>query len=145
MPEGNQAITSMIRWGMAAFYALLTVIGVWWLVLFNRSRTKDYFGRQEPVSERARPLSVSVIAWCLLVGAACMVPSLIFRFPAVLFGIFLTGWVTLAVYTAFAAAQIYLGTGLLHLREQARVGAIGYFCFGAVNSAVSLVRRITRS
>ena len=37
-------------------------------------------------------------------------------------------------------AQIYLGTGLLRLQERARVGTIGYLCFGAVNTTVSLVR-----
>ena len=129
----------VVRLGMAAFYGVLTSIGVWWLVLFNRSGTKEYFAGQGPVSESARPLSISVIAWYMLVGAAFMVLAAILRFPAVLFGAVLTGWVTLAVYGVWAAAQIYLGTGLLSLQQGARVGSIALFCFAAANGAVSML------
>src|SRR5262249_19651119 len=76
----------------------------------------------------------------LLIGVPFTASSAIFRFPAILFGIVLTGWAALALYAACAAAQIYLGTGLLRLREKTRVGTIGYLCFGAVNNAFSLVR-----
>src|SRR5262249_334438 len=115
--------------------------GVWWLVLFNRSRTKEYFaGQLVPASESVRPLSVTVIAWCLLIGVPFTASSAIFRFPAILFGLVLTGWAMLALYVACAATPIYLGTGLLRLRERARVGTTGYLCFSSVNTAVSLVR-----
>jgi hypothetical protein len=134
-------VMPMIRLGMAAFYVVLAAIGVWWLVLFNRSRTKEYFaGQVVPASERARPLSVSVIAWFLLISGALTASSAIFRLPAIMFGIVLTGWATLPLCAAYAAVQIYLGTGLLRLREGARVGTIAYLCFNAVNTAVSLVR-----
>ena len=89
-------VMPMIRLGMAAFYVVLAAIGVWWLVLFNRSRTKEYFaGQVVPASERARPLSVSVIAWLLLISGALTASSAIFRLPAIMFGIVLTGWATL--------------------------------------------------
>jgi hypothetical protein len=134
------ALMPMLRLGMTAFCGALAVIGVWWLVLFNRNRTKEYFAGQEPASESARPLSVTAIAWFLLIGVAFTSSSAIFLLPAILFGIVLTGWASLALYAACAAAQIYLGTGLLRLREGARVGSIAYLCFSAVNNTVSLVR-----
>ena len=138
MPQSD--VMPMIRLGMAAFNVVLAAIGVWWLVLFNRSRTKEYFaGQIVPASERARPLSVSVIAWFLLISGALTASSAIFRLPAIMFGIVLTGWATLPLYAAYAAVQIYLGTGLLRLREGARVGTIAYLCFNAVNTSVSLV------
>lgn len=58
----------MVRLVIAAFYGVLTAIGVWWLVLFSRSRTKEYFAGHGPVIESARPLSISVIAWYMLAG-----------------------------------------------------------------------------
>ena len=109
-------------------------------MLFNRSHSKDYFDAPELVHERVRPLSISVTAWCLLIGAASMIIAAILRSPAMLFGIILTGWVALVVYAALAALQMYLGTGLLHLHEKARIAAIVYFCFGFVNLVVSLMR-----
>jgi hypothetical protein len=138
-PGGKNALTSIIRWLVAAFYGVLTAIGVWWLVLFNRARAKEYFGGQETASESARPLSVSVIAWYLLISAAYVVPAAIFRLPAMFFGIVVTGWATLTLYGAFGVAQVYLGAGLLNLRENARVGTIAYFCFGAANCMVSMI------
>ena len=135
----SAAIMPVVRLGMAAFYGVLTAIGVWWLVLFNRSRTKEYFAGQGPVIESARPLSIGVIAWWLLAGGAFMVVAALLRLPAMLLGAVLTGWVTLVVYGAWAAVQIYLGLGLLSLRQAARVGSIAFFCFGAANCAVSML------
>jgi len=140
-PQHNVgALMPMLRLGMTAFYGVLVVIGVWWLVLFNRNRTKEYFAGHEPASESTRPLSITVIACSLLIGMAFTASSAIFLLPAILFGVVLTGWASLALYGACAAAQIYLGTGLLRLREGARVGTIAYLCFGAVNNTVSLLR-----
>lgn len=130
----------MVGWAAAALYAAATALGVWWLVLFNRSRSKEYFAAHGPVGEHARPLSVSVIAWCLLVGAAFMAIGAAFGSPAMLFGTILTGWLALVVYGAFAAVQMYLGRGLLHLEGKARIGAITYLCFAAGNATVSLMR-----
>ena len=131
--------TEMAGWVAVGFNGVLAALGVWWLALFNRSRSKEYFDVQEPVHERARPLSISVTAWCLWIGAAFMIIAAVLRSPAMLFGIILTGWVALVVYAALAAVQMYLGTGLLHLHEKARIAAIVYFCFGCVNLVVSLV------
>ena len=47
---------------------------------------------------------------------------------------------TQALYSACGAAPIYLGKGLLHFEERARVGTIGYLSFGVVNTTVSMVR-----
>ena len=131
--------TEMAGWVGVGFNGVLAALGVWWLGLFNRSSSKAYFDSQAPLHERARPLSISVTAWCLWIGAAFMITAAILRSPAMLFGIILTGWVALVVYAALAAVQMYLGTGLLHLHEKARIAAIVYFCFGCVNLVVSLV------
>jgi hypothetical protein len=127
-----------IRWGMIGFYGVMAAIGVWWLVLFNLSSTQEYF-RQDASSEaQGRPLSVSVIGWYLVIGAVFCAASAVFRMPAIVLGAVIAGWGGAAVYTVFAGVQIFLGTGLLHLEEQARVGTIGYFCFAALNSALTL-------
>jgi hypothetical protein len=68
-----------------------------------------------------------------------MVLTAILRLPALLFGVVLTGWVALAVYGVWAAAEIYLGTGLLSLQHRARIGSIALFCFGAANGVISFV------
>jgi hypothetical protein len=128
-----------IRWGMAGFYGLLAAIGVWWLVLFNLRSTKEYFLQEATSAPSARQLSVSVIGWYLLSSSLFLAVPMVIRLPAFVFGAVVTGWVGLAFYAVFAAAQVVLGAGLLRLREPARVGAIVYFCFGALNGVVTWV------
>ena len=128
------------RWGIAACYGTLAVIGAWWLVLFNRGVAKQYFAAREPAPESARPLSIGIIGWYLLIGAAGSALAAVVRMPAVLFGLIVTGWSAVAVYTALMAIYIYLGAGLLRLRERARLWSI--VCFGAVaaSQVVTLAR-----
>lgn len=138
-PNITPGMMAAIRWGMAGFYGLLAAIGVWWLVLFNLRSTKEYFLQEATGAPPARPLSVSAIGWYLLISSLFLAVPMVIRLPAFVFGAVLTGWAGLAVYAVFAAAQVVLGAGLLRLREPARVGAIVYFCFGALNGVVTWV------
>ena len=134
-----------IRLGIAAFYGAMTLIGAWWLLLFNSSRAKHYFsesGTGIPAgvpSESGRPLSISIIGWYLLISTLFTATAAILRVPGMLFGAVLTGWVALAVYTVFTAVNLYLGSGLLQLQEPARVGSIVYFLIVAANSVVTVL------
>ena len=128
------------RWGIAASYGALALIGAWWLVLFNRGATKQYFAEREPARENARPLSVGIIGWYLLIGAAGAVVGALVHVPAVFFGVLVTGWLKLAICAALIAAGIYLGIGLLRLHERARLWSIMYFCGLAANSLVTAAR-----
>ena len=139
-----------IRLGIGAFYGAMTVVGVWWLLLFNSSRGKQYFaesgagisGTGIPAGvppEDGRPLSISIIGWYLLVSTLFTAIAAILRLPGMLFGAVITGWVALAVYTAFTAVNLYLGTGLLQLQEPARVGSILYFLIVVANSVVTVL------
>ena len=136
-PSVTPGMMAAIRWGMAGFYGLLAAIGVWWLVLFNLRSTKEYFVQEATSAPSARPLSVSVIGWYLLISSLFLAVPMVIRLPAFVFGAVVTGWAGLAVYAVFAAAQVVVGAGLLRLREPARVGAIVYFCFGALNGVVT--------
>ena len=129
-----------VRWGIAASYGTLALIGAWWLVLFNTRATKHYFAEREPARESARPLSIAIIGWYLLIGAAGTALAAVVRMPAMLLGLIVTGWSALAIYAALTAAVIYLGAGLLRLRERARLWSIVYFCAVAANSLITAAR-----
>jgi len=137
-PGVGQHAMETIRWGIGGFYGVLAAIGVWWLVLFNLGSTKVYFAQYAPGEPSARPLSVSIIGWYLLISALSLAAMAVLRLPAFVFGAVITGWGGLAVYAVLTAAQVFLGTGLLRLREPARMGSIGYFCLMALNSAVTM-------
>ena len=139
-PNVSASFMEKVRWGIAAFYGALALIGAWWLILFNSGSTKQYFAEREPVLESARPLSISVIGCYLLIAAAgTALAAAAFR-VAVLFGFIVTGWSAVAVYAVYVAAGVYLGIGLLRLHERARLWSIVYFCALAANTAISLTR-----
>jgi hypothetical protein len=111
-------------------------IAVWWLIQFNTQSTKAAFA--SPISELAspRPLSIAIIAWtCLVGGATCLFP-LLMRSPAFLFGMMFNGWSAGLIYAFLGVAQLYIGKGLLDLRERARVLAIAWFGLSFVHLGV---------
>src|ERR1051326_7718012 len=133
-----------IRVGIAVFYGVMTVIGAWWLVLFNSNRGQQYFAvspadSRAAASENGRPLSITIIGWYLVTGTLFTAIAAILRVPGLLFGAVLTGWVALAVYTALTAVNLYLGTGLLQLQEPARLGSIVYFSLVAANLVITML------
>jgi hypothetical protein len=65
---------------------------------------------------------------------------ILIRTPVFLFGAVFNGWTAGVIYAFFGALSLYMGKGLLDLRERARVVAIGWFGFSFVHmSLVTLV------
>jgi hypothetical protein len=138
-PDVDPRVAAFARVSIVAFYAAFTAVGAWWLVLFNRQSVKRYFAEAGPVAETARPVSISIIGWYLIVAAFGTALCGVFRVPTMLFGAVVTGWTTLAVCTVLTAANLYLGAGLLQLDEQARSWSIVYFAaIGANGLAMAI-------
>jgi hypothetical protein len=139
-PEINAGTERIVRRTMTVMFGIPLAIAVWWLIQFNTRSIKAAFA--SPVAEPAssRPLSITVIAWSSIIGAAgCLFPILA-RLPVFLFGAIFNGWIAVVIYAFFGALSLYIGKGLLDLRERARVLAIGWFVFGFVHmSVVTLV------
>jgi hypothetical protein len=139
-PEMTAGTEHIFRRVVAVMFGIPLAIAVWWLIQFNTQSTKAAFA--SPIAESAspRPLSITVIAWASIVGgASCLFPMLT-RTPAFLFGAIFNGWIAGVFYAFFAALSLYIGKGLLDLRERARVLAIGWFGFSFVHlSFITLV------
>jgi hypothetical protein len=141
-PAGNQAIPmDRIRSVALVVYAVPSLIGIWWLVQFNRAATKAAFGEGGGAlpalgGPAGRPLSVTIIGvWLVVSGALTIVPALS-GMPALVFGAVLTGWSAALAYAVIAAVQISAGSGLLKLHETARLLSIAWFVLGVANLAV---------
>jgi len=119
------------RIGIGGFYLCLGLIGVWWLYLFNKRTVKEQFRGIGGAS--ARPLSITVIAWMLLLGAGACVLALASRGPAMICGLSLTGWKGALAFLCMGAAELYLGLALLKLKPLGRILAICFLVFGIVN------------
>jgi hypothetical protein len=125
---------------IAVIFGVPLAIGVWWLIQFNTQSTKAAFA--SPIAEPAsrRPMSITVIAWALIVGGGSCLFLILTGVPVFLFGAIFNGWIAGVIYALFGALSMYMGKGLLDLRERARVVAIGWFAFSFVHmSLVTLV------
>jgi len=152
----DPAIVSGVRAGIGVFWLLVLGMSVWWLVYLTRPKVRGQFqlsSTQQQSSSQinqpaeglstataappsGRPLSITIIAWLLLAGSL-LIPLGLFLHPvAILFTKMLTGWSAMMLLLVLAALQLFLGVGLLKLRERARIAAIAYYAFTFANTCV---------
>ena len=74
-----------------------------------------------------------------LAGAASCVLGILTRTPAFLFGVAFNGWSAGVIWAIFGALSLFIGKGLLDLREEARILAIGWFGFSLVHTSLVML------
>jgi hypothetical protein len=121
---------------IAVTFGTPLAIAIWWLIQFNAQSTKAAFTSAVTETGSRRPLSISIIGWTGVIGGAATFLWIPVRLPAFLFGATFNGWSAGVVYGLFGALLLYIGKGLLELRERARLLAIGWFVFGFVHTCV---------
>jgi hypothetical protein len=138
-PEFSASTRRTARLTMALMFAIPLVIGVWWLIQFNAPSTKAAFASPIAGAASPRPMSITVIALMTLVGAASCILGILTRTPAFLFGSTLNGWSAGVVWAIFGALSLFIGKGLLDLREEARILAIGWFGFSLAHTSLVML------
>jgi hypothetical protein len=156
-PNSSPSVMMAMRMTMGGFGAVMCGIGVWWVVFFNREKVRLQFEQFSPVpaiggyvqtypSDQTtpvvtnrplvakRPLSITIIAWLLLIGGLFTPLNLVLRLPAILFTRLLTGWPAALYFVCFAGAQLGIGIGLLRLKPWARTAGIAYYFFTLFSS-----------
>jgi hypothetical protein len=129
-----------IRRLMAGMFGIPLVIAIWWLIQFNTLSTKAAFASSIAGPASARPVSITIIAVACIFGGVSSLFAILARAPALLFGTSFNGWTAGVIYALFAAISLFIGKGLLDLREEARILAIGWCGFWLVHgSLVTLV------
>lgn len=84
----------------------------------------------------ARPLSISIIAWFMLVSCLFIPLTFFIHPPLALFLTILTGWQSSVFMLISGALNVFIGIALLKMKPVGRLIAIGYFVFGMLNVAV---------
>jgi len=125
---------------MGAMFGIPVAIAIWWLIQFNTPSTKAAFASPLAETESPTPLSITIIGWMYLLGGGSCLLLILLRQPAFLFGAIFNGWTAGVFYAFMGALSLYIGKGLLDLRERVRILAIAWFGFWFVHvSLVSLV------
>jgi hypothetical protein len=132
MPAGSG---EGFRWGVGVLFAIPLALSIWWLLQFNAPSTKAAFASSAADSGFTRPASITIIAWMMIAGGLSCVFAIFARAPLFLLGVTLTGSTAGVVYAVFGALALFIGKGLLDLREEARILGIGW-------SAVTIVHMV---
>ncbi len=133
----TQATFRIVFAGMAFFYGILCMVGVSWLVYFNREKTRAVFANTlGEVVESRRPFLITVIAVFSMIGAVGCVMVSFLPIPGVLFGLILTGWGKVALYLAIGALEAAVGIGLWRLEEWGRRLAMVMMAIGVAQTAL---------
>jgi hypothetical protein len=141
MPSNTTAgMQHTFRMVIAAMVGIPLAIAVWWLIQFNTQSTKAAFASSIPEAAPLRPLSITIIGWWIIVGSVSCLFLILARMPVFLFGAIFNGWTAGVIYLLLGALSVYIGKGLLDLRERVRILAIAWFAFSFVQlSLVTLV------
>ncbi len=147
-------LMTVVRFVMAGLYALLALLGGWWIYFFNSRPIRESFRSPDSAASAGapavfaptalsaspkRPVSITIIAYLALVGA-CMFPILrVLNLPLTFLGFFYTGWKASLIVIGYMTVQFLMAYGLLKLEMWGRSLAIYYFNFAIFNAIISVI------
>ncbi|HTD96193.1 MAG TPA: hypothetical protein VK627_04670 [Edaphobacter sp.] len=138
---------------MALFYAIVAAIGIAGLVYFNRAAIRALFiGAADyplgpthlipPYGKPSRfahvPTAITIIACLDFVSTVICAVMAFVPFPAFFLGFILTGAGAHTLYLALAILSGFLGYGLLHLDNRARIATLSLLGLGFLNMGLTL-------
>lgn len=131
-----------IKLGVGLFEGSLAALGAVWLYFFTRKKVRTQF-RGETTDDLTasgsskRPLSISIIAWILIVSGICgglgAVLLMALQFPMFLGGYVVTGARASVVIAVWCVTEFCAGVGLLRLKSWGWVLAVVTLSAGALN------------
>lgn len=130
------------RMAMLAFDAAWLIGGTGFLFFFLRPKTAEQFNGSGPaVAHATRPLSITIIAWLMIVSGVFMLPwpSFSLNLPAFFLGITFGGLASKLFYLAYMTAYVAVGVGLLRERPVALTAAIVLHALALINSLTMAV------
>ena len=130
-----------------AFIVVSTIIwlalagpSAWWLYYFTRRSVKEQFLTGAQIDQARRgPLSVTIIAWLLTVGACLGSLVLFMPYPVFMFGMAFTGWTARLVIALFNVSGLLAGVGMLRWRAQAHTLALCIYGCGLLSTILTLI------
>jgi hypothetical protein len=115
-------------------YLFLGGLGVWWLRYLTRHPVRVAFlGEAGAALPRRGPLSVTIIAWVMLVSGCLWPLVFVLTYPIMLFGVLLQGWEARLAIALLGIVTLIAGAGLLRWRAGAYPLAMGLLIVGGLN------------
>lgn len=130
-----------VRIAVIVFYIICALVGAAAAWYFARASTAAQFnGGGADVTPPSRPISITIIAWLMIVSGVLMMPSvLLMRLPALLMGLILTGMAAKTFYALYTVAYLVIGIGLLRKTADALIPAIVLQTMALLNGLAMLL------
>jgi hypothetical protein len=134
-PNVSPALMTAMFAIFAVVAVLFAALGIWWVIYFTRPRIKAQFmSEAEAAAPRLFPVSITIIAWFLIIGGVSLVFLSLFQLPVVVLGFVFRGFGGRIIGLLFAGVSLFGGIGMLKKQIAANSVAIGYFIFTLLNT-----------
>ena len=150
LPNVQPPATSFLHVFLVLIYGIPVLIGVWWLILFNRRDMARQFAPEVMMMEDgvtpipakpSCPLPIAILAWFQLLSA-CWMPVLLLlnpSTPVLLFGYAIYGKSAAVIYAFLIVTLLLCSVGLLQLRRWSYPLLIGYYVFYSASALISVI------
>jgi hypothetical protein len=151
-PNGVPGFSTIVHAFVILFYGLPFVIGVWWLILFNRSEiirqfsppvfAAEGFRSTAQVAERLKPqppIPIIVLAVFLLIGPLGFAFIVLMRAPTILFGHVFRGSSSVVIALVLCVVSVAAAVGLLKLKRWGYSLTVGLQFLFLVSGIVTLL------
>lgn len=140
--DPNGPVPVGFRMLLVGFYLVWAVLGGIFVYVMLRKSTAAQFNGGETIvaAPRARPLSVTIIAWLMIAGAIMSLPMFAWaNLPAVFIGLVMTGLAAKFFYVSYMVANVAIGTGLLRNTRASLLPAVTLHSLALLNSMSLLI------
>jgi hypothetical protein len=138
---GGPELPAAFRFFLAGFYGVFAFAAAGFVFFLARRKTAAQFAAGvSDATPPLRPLSVTIIAWMMIVSAAMMLPSMVMMHPpAVFLGVILSGFAAKLFYVGYAVASLVIGVGLIRRTAQTLLPAIVLHALAVPNALAMLL------
>jgi hypothetical protein len=138
---GAPELPAAFRFFLAGFYGVFALAAGGFAFFLARKKTAAQFAAgMSDHTPPLRPLSVTIIAWIMIVSAGMMLPGMAMMTPpAVFLGLVLTGFAAKLFYVGYMVAYLAIGIGLIRQTSQALMPAIPLHALAVPNALAMLL------
>ncbi|HEY4979470.1 MAG TPA: hypothetical protein VII25_09920 [Candidatus Acidoferrum sp.] len=145
VPTAPNVNMAAVKAFVAAFYALPILIGIWWLILFNKAAIKAQFTGTTPVAStdtptRPRcPLPVAIIAGFMLFSVLGLFAMPLMHMPIamILFGHRIHGEFGSFLFASTTVLYLAAAIGLLRLQRWSYPLSLGLYAFWTLSGVTT--------
>lgn len=137
----NGEVPAAFRMLLVGFYLLWAALaGIFVYVMMRKSTVAQFNAEAVASGPRKRPISVTIIAWLMMLSGIMMLPMFAWgSLPAIFLGIVMTGPAAKVFYAVYMVVFVVIGIGLLRRTTSTIIPAVVIHVLGFANALVMVI------